>query len=331
MKTHLLFIWVLIITITLGANSCSNSSSPSDPVSANIYDLDGKNKLYDLVPDFIAYAQLAADSNEISRTMLWDSMLEEKWLSFFNSIIYRGLTGQEKEKYKDDIIQLFWDDVVPNKISNLKQYDPIAVQKILSGRNQFKNKFSDFEPDCDYYLTVSFSFNGKAADLNGKTVFAIGLENFKQGNMQLDFTIAHEQYHLYHFGKGFSPSGGLYRGIWTEGMATYSQLFIYPGNYSYSDLLGFSGSRIDEIVNKFDFLKNDLMKNIYSSDQAIKRAYLGEEDNDLGIPPASGYYLGLRIVLTLMEEGNTFEDMTLWTAETVQIKMNEVLPDLIAN
>jgi hypothetical protein len=241
------------------------------------------------------------------------------------------LQGSERESYKNGIIAIFWSDIVPQKINTLKQYYPEAVKKMIDGKSLFKTKFADFNPQCDYYLTVSFSFYGKAVDLNGKTVLAIGLENFMPGTINLDFTIAHEQYHLHHFAKGFSIQGGLYRGIWAEGMATYAQIFIYPGNYQYTEILEFPGSRIDDIVYNFSNLKQNLQENLFSTDQTIKRAWLGAEDNNLGIPPACGYYFGLRLVMTLLEQGNAFEEMTLWTAEQALAKIQETLPGLKAN
>jgi len=325
----------LILILSVSCFHCSDEdgtpSNPSHNSTIARYDLGDGHFLYDLVPDFFAYADRGAGEPDITRRSLWDSMLESKWSDFFNQVIYRNLSGTERENYKQWCITEFWTSIVPVKLDSLRLLDPVAVQKILDGRVAFESKFPAFAPGCDYFLTVSFSFQGKATDLNGGTILALGLEYFQTGNMQLDFTIAHEQFHLYHFGKDFSIQGGLYWGIWAEGMATYAQLHLYPGSHTYSELLAFPGERVDEIVTRFEELKADVQKNLYTSDQEIKRAYLGAEDNSLGIPPACGYYFGLRIVLTLITNGNSFDAMSGWTAETVQTEIQNVLPGLQPN
>ena len=323
----------LLVILIVPIFACSSDDAPvppdtSDPVTE--YDLGDGHKLHDLIPDFLAYAEQAAQGSQQTRVSLWDSMLEAKWTDFFNQVLYRKLQGTERENHKTAIINEFWDSIVPDTLDALRRTHAAAVQKILGGRAQFTEKFPSFAPGCDYYLTVAFSFHGKADDVSGATVLAVGLEHFTALDKQLDFVIAHEQYHLHHFAQGFSAQGGLYRGIWTEGMATYAQLFIYPGNHTYSELLGFPGSRIDEIVRRFDELKMDVEKNIFTTDQTIKRAYLGAEDNTLGIPPACGYYIGLRIVMTLLARGETFDEMGSWTSDRVQTEMLSVLPTLTA-
>ncbi len=328
-KRFFLFLFVSIALMSLSA--CGDKPNDSAPAVPNEYDLGDGYKLYDLIPSFVAYAEAAANKSDSIKNLLWDSLLEKKYFDFFNQVIYRNLQGTDRDNYKSTIIKYFWSTIVPQRINTLRMLDEVAVKKILASRLTFKQKFPGFKPDCDYYQTVSFSFNGKAVDLNGKTVLAIGLENFISGDIQLDFTIAHEQFHLYHFGKGFSPSGGLYRGIWSEGMATRAQLEIYPGNYSYSQMLNFPQSKVQEIISKWDTLIKDVQINLFTTDQTIKRAYLGSEYNTLGIPPACGYQIGLRLVMKLMQDGNSFSDMTSWTAEQVQVKMQEVLPNLKSN
>jgi len=318
----------LALSLLIFVSACSEgTNTPND--NSNVYDLGDGYKLYNLIPDFIKYAEDGAAKTSSEKIELWNTSLEQKYKDFFDQVIYRGYTGTERENYKLMIIDDFWSNIVLNRLNSLKTLSPKAVDKILKGRTNFKAIFPDFNPECDYYLTVSFSFYGKAATINNKQALAIGLEYFED-NIQLDFTIAHEQFHLYHFDKGFSPQGGLYRGLWTEGMASRAQSEIFPGTYSYKDILNFSTSRVNEIQNKWNFLISDVQSNIFSSDQDIKRAYLGAEDNNLGIPPGSGYYIGLRLVEELIKKGNSFKEMTSWTSDKVQQVMLEELPNLTA-
>lgn len=323
-----LYCYVLLFVLSLVV-SCDSSTGTSD--ITEITSLGDGYNIYNLIPDFLFYAEKGSCYTCNNRVKFWNTLLESKYPDFFNQVIYRNKQGEDRESYKSTLIDSFWNDVVPNKLTDLRKLNQSIVQKILDSRKKFKEKFISFNPQCDHYVTVSFSFNGKAVELNGKTVFAIGLENFRQGEPYLDFTIFHELYHLHHFSAGFSTSGALYRGIWAEGMASYAQVFFCPGSYTYSQYLNFTGERIDEIVNNFDNLRNDVIKNIYNNDETVKRAYLGMEDNSLGVPPGAGYYFGLRIVLALLGKGYTFEEMTLWNAEKAAQMMNLVLPGLTAS
>lgn len=281
--------------------------------------------VYNVTDDFIAYAEQASGDDAAGRQTKWDQMLEGKWLAFFNDVLYRGLTGQDRENYKSQIIDQFWNEIVP-KLDTLKQVNSTAAQKTLDGRTTFQNMFTDFDPKADYYLTVAFSFHGKAVEVAGQPALALGLENFAPDEPELDITIAHEQFHLYHF-TTFDAAGGLYRGVWAEGMAVYASTVVLPG-YRMTQYLGFTGEQVDSMWNLFDDLTADIRNNLSSSDQTIKRAYLGVEPNDTWIPPGSGYYIGFYVVDALVKEGNTLADLTRWDKDTVYQNMDRILPTL---
>ncbi len=192
--------------------------------------------------------------------------------------------------------------------------------------NAFKAAFPDFNPQADYYLTVAFSFHGKAVEVAGQPALALGLENFSPDGPDLDITIAHEQFHLYHFAT-FSASGGLYRGVWSEGMAVFGSTEVQPG-YRLSQYLGFTGSQVNSMYDMFYDLADDIRSNLSSTDQTLKRAYLGAEANDTWIPPGSGYYIGFYVVEALANEGNTVAAMARWDADTVYQNMERILPTL---
>ena len=85
---------------------------------------------------------------------------------------------------------------------------------------------------------------------------------------------------------------------------------------------------MNAIYEAYYDLVRDLQQNIDSPDHTIKRAYLGVEDNRLGIPPGAGYYLGENIVLALIRQGYTLKEMIHWNAPTVRRRMLSVLPRL---
>lgn len=257
-----------------------------------------------------------------ARTALWDAWLETPNQGFFDAAIYRGLSGAEREAQKAAVIEAFWSEVAPAKDA-LAAADATAVTRVQQGRTDFSARFPAFAPGCDYYVTVGFSFAGKAVDMDGGRVFALGLESFSADGPELDITIAHEQLHLLHF-ESFSPQGGLYRGVWTEGMAVYASGLVVPG-HKFSQYLGFPVDRMNAIYDLFDELKTDIRENLSSTDQELKRAYLGVEPNATWIPPGSGYYIGYFLVSKLADQ-HGYDTLLGWDADTVYGAMNETLP-----
>lgn len=294
------------------------------PAPGVVATLPDGHAVIDVVAAFLEYAERGAGADEAARAALWDELLEARYPAFFAAAIYRGLEGAERESYKASVIAQFWSDIVPN-LAALRAVHEGAAALVVDGRAAFEEQFPGFAPDCDYYLTVSFSFAGKVVELEGRTVFVIGLESFAADEPELAITIAHEQFHLYHFAT-FSAQGGLYRGVWAEGLATYASAMVVPG-YRLSQYLGFPVARMNAIYDQFDALVADVLTNMSTSDQAVKRAYLGVEDNELGIPPGAGYYIGFYVAEALAEE-RSLPELARLDADTVYREMERVLPTL---
>ncbi|MCX5977328.1 MAG: hypothetical protein NTV33_11015 [Coprothermobacterota bacterium] len=148
---------------------------------------------------------------------------------------------------------------------------------IQDGRSAFKQQFPRFDPQADYYLTVSFSFNGKVVDVQGRNV-----------------------------------------------LAAYASALVVPG-YRLSQCLGFSANQMNEIADHFSELCGRLAEEMSSTDPSMKRAFLGVEENDLGIPPACGYYLGFILVQRLAEQ-YCVEELADWKIDCVYQEMQNALP-----
>ena len=295
-------------------------------VRARTIDLGDGHQIIDLADTFIRYAKAARDKDAAGRKGLWERMLEGQHPDFFAHVIYRKKQGAEREAFKGSVIDQFWSEVEP-RLATLEAVDAIAAQRVLAGRAAFVKAFPDFDPQCDFYLTVAFSFKGKVVDVNGSNVFALGLEGFESTGRELDLTIAHEQFHLHHF-RTFSASGGLYRGVWTEGLAAYASAVLVP-HTKMSEILGLDGDAITKMAGLFDELVADVGNNMDSSDETLKRAYLGMEPNNTWVPPGSGYYIGLILVMKLAGS-HDLATMARWDADTVYKTMKQTLPTLQA-
>ncbi len=140
--------------------------------------------------------------------------------------------------------------------------------------------------------------------MGGRDVLALGLEFFRDSgadaDRQIRITLAHELFHLYHF-QFFSASGGLYRPLWAEGLATYASAVVVPG-HKRSAYLGFPGRKMNRCHELLPLLAADLKKNMGQNDRRIERLYFGAEDNGTKVPPEAGYYVGLLIIERLAQK-----------------------------
>jgi hypothetical protein len=276
-------------------------------------------KIIDVAADFISYHEECKDLGKAERKAQWDRLLEGRHPDFFQEVIYRKKTGSDRERFKEWCIQTFWADVAP-KMPTVRKLHLTAPEAVRGVVGPFQQTFPDFRPSTDFYLTISFSFRGKVVDVKGKDVFAIGLENFEPGEPQLRITIAHELFHLYHF-QFFSASGGLYRSLWAEGLASYASAVLVPG-YRFSQYLGFPGAKMNRCQELLPVMAKELLQEIGNNDQRIKRIYFGAEPNDTEIPPEAGYYVGFVIVESLAKRTSL--------ADLAKMKANDVFTTLKA-
>ena len=258
-------------------------------------------RIVNVVDDFVAYYEAARQGDAARQAALWDSMLEAKHQAFFDDALYRRKRGAERERYKDYCRETFWQEIAP-RMDYYRKLNQGLAQTADQVVRETQKHLSDFRPATDFYLTFSFSFRGKAVGVGGRDVLALGLEYFHgaEAERQIRITLAHELFHLYHF-QFFSASGGLYRSLWTEGLATYASAVVVPG-FNRSVYLGFPGPKMDRCHELLPLLAADLKKNMGQSDRRLERLYFGAEDNDTKVPPESGYYVGLLIVERLAKE-----------------------------
>jgi hypothetical protein len=251
-------------------------------------------RIVNVANDFVAYHDRARALGPNERRALWDSMLEAKYPAFFADAIYRKKKGQERERFKRTLIDQFWREVAP-KIDTVRQLAAVAPARIQAAMKAFQKHFPDYKPSTDFYVTVSFTFHGKVVDVAGRNVFGLGVEFQDPAKPhQIDITIAHEIFHLYHF-QFFRASGGLYRILWAEGMAVYASAVVVPG-HRMSDYLKFPAAKMNRCQELLPQLAQDLKKHLGDSDRRIRRIYFGAEDNGTQVPPEAGYYVGLLIV-----------------------------------
>ena len=275
----------LVVAFLWGAAAAVLAEDPPAPRIVNV------------VNDFLAYHAACRDATPETRAARWNTMLEAKHPPFFRDAIYRRLEGQDLANYKATCVGAFWAEVAP-RMGEIAKLNEGVEERIRTVLADFRKVFPDFETATDFYVTISFSFRGKVVTVGERDVLGIGLEKLEgEGDLSLRITLAHELFHLHHLPR-FSAGGGLYRLLWTEGLATYAAARVVPGQRM-STCLGFSAEKMNRCQELLPKMAKQLRENLGENDHRLKRAYFGAEDNDLGVPPEAGYYVGLLVVQSL--------------------------------
>ncbi len=259
-------------------------------------------RVVNMVDDFIAYHRTCAESDGPTRDRRWTEMLEMKYPQFFADAIYRRKEGDDRIAYRQVCIRRFWEEIAP-RIDAIARRNQGIVSVVEGVARDFRKALPEARAATDIFITISFSFRGKALTVGGKEVVALGLESFtKPGTLQLRITLAHELFHFHHL-RTFDGGGGLYRTLWAEGLATYASAVVVPGEKR-STYLGFPVEKMNLCYDLLPQLAADLRKNLGENDHRLKRLYFGAERNDTQVPPEAGYYIGL-LVAESAAEGTT--------------------------
>jgi hypothetical protein len=280
---------------------------------------DGR-RIVNMVDDFLVYYEAAKDRPD-SRPALWDARLESKHPDFFNQVIYRNFKDRQRAEHKAYCLTSFWTEVAP-KIDALRRVNADAEKRLLVLRERFAETFDDFDPRTDFYLTVSFSFIGKVADLNGKPTLALSLDRFALGDVEFDITAMHEMFHLYH-GKTFSTAGAAYRALWEEGLATYVSSVLVPGQRD-RVYLHFAVEKMNECARLQAALSADLVAHLTDPDPVFRRRYFGAEANATRVPPEAGYYVGYRLCERLAKD-RSLKDLARLSADEARAALRPLL------
>ena len=300
-RTRLFVLMIMAITVLWIGAPCVAASQDS-------------YRIINVADDFLAYYQAGQGKSPDEQAGLWDSMLESKYPDFFQDALYRRKTGADRDRYKQSCINRFWEEISPHmdRIARLNQG---AEKRIRTMVAEFQKHLPGFKPQTDFFITISFSFRGKAVTVGGRDVMAVGLEFFEDpGSPQFEITLAHELFHLYHF-QFFNAGGGLYRSLWAEGLATHASAVVVPG-HRFSTYLGFPVEKMNQCHDLLPLLAGDLRKHMGDNDHRLQRLYFGAEPNDTKVPPEAGYYVGL-VIMDNLAKTIPLDDMARMPAKQV--------------
>lgn len=230
--------------------------------------LDG-HKVVNVVDDFLAFWEQARGKRPRRQRRLWMQMVESRHRDYFDRAVYRTTDEQQRRVMLDQFLIR-----VPEQIEAIREFNKslagLRGNPLVETLLYFKGRFQEYRHQRDIYVGLSlFRFDGSVRPVQNDSgipdtlcLAADVLSSYTPE--QIRIAIAHEFFHLYHFGFLFQqPSLAQFRTahmpLMIEGMAVAGaeEVFPYQPNPLY---LSFSErelilQREDLVFNSEQFLK----------------------------------------------------------------------------
>ena len=169
--------------------------------------------------------------------------------------------------------------------------------------------------------------------MDGRPALVFGIDSmaseFSGKPLQLHVFLDHEIFHRYHSQvTGFSDDNGqeeiIWRGLWVEGLATYVSMVLNPPA-TMQDALFFPTDLVKRASPIRSRLAKQLEGNLDVSDSKIFRKYFSYHIGDAdGVPPRSGYYIGLLASQRLAQQ-NSLKELVHLRDDAVRKELGETL------
>lgn len=256
-----------------------------------------------------------------------------------------------------------WETNKPRIVQSiLKQHDRAhsAIMKLqkqvvrkLPGLVEETLKKYSFKNMIDIIITPLFT-SGGTVRVYGNTVLLVIGSNVLQATSALwEMIVPHELTHAYNIvhsdypggddiKEWLSPKAKLYWRLWTEGLATYGAYYVLE-NTSLDIIMGYKeygqfafdeNPYIDKKLAQLFIPVMDKRFLDFQNPETQKRInnWFGRRSTVLGnkTPPAPGYYLGFRIIKTIVDSGRySFKDLLALSTNDTRKLILETLTMLV--
>jgi hypothetical protein len=195
--------FLIALVVMLGPASFA-LPKPASERSAMERLLDGR-RVINIVDDFLQFWDHAKHATPYRQRRLWKRMVESKHQDYFNRAVYRNADAKERRAMLDEFLMRVAGQVDTIRDFNKKISD-IGTSLLSEPIVYFKARFPDYQQQGDIYIGLSlFRFDGAvrpvANDAGVPDTLCLGAEVLAgYSSEQVRITIAHEFFHLYHFG-----------------------------------------------------------------------------------------------------------------------------------
>ncbi len=267
------------------------------------------HNVINVVDDFLAYWTVAEGQPLRYQRRLWTQMVERKHKDYFERAVYQNLDHSARRALLDRFLLL-----VPERIVAIREMNRLLSEPnsgpLVESLIYFCWRYPDFRLQRDIYIGLSlFRFDGSVRPVGNELgipdTLCLGVEMLTDSKPEkVRVTVAHELFHLYHFGFLFqNPFAYDFRTphipLMVEGMAVAATEHIYfaqPNtlylNFSEAELL----RQRDLLAKSSGEYLNLIRENALP--ERYEQWFINHPVGD--IPSRGGYLLGYEIVKRLL-------------------------------
>jgi hypothetical protein len=191
-----------LIVLAGPASYARTQPAPERPAMERLFD---GHRVVNIVDDFLSFWDQAKDASPYRQRRLWARMVENKHRDYFERAVYRGADLKERRAMLNEFLVRVAGQVEAIREFNKKISD-IGTGLLTQPFVYFKARFHDYQQQSDIYIGLSmFRFDGAVRpvgnDAGVPDTLCLGAEVLSGYTPeQVRVAIAHEFFHLYHFG-----------------------------------------------------------------------------------------------------------------------------------
>lgn len=296
------------------------------------------HRVINIVDDFLVFWDQAYDKTPGVQRRLWKRLVENKHRDYFDRAVYRTTDPKARRALLDEFLIR-----VPSQVEAIRQFNrsisDLGKSPLLEAVIFFKVRFREYQQQQDIYIGLSmFRFDGAVRPVRNDAgipdTLCLGadvLSNYTREQTRI--AIAHEFFHLYHFGFLFQQTQNLpsdFRAahvpLMIEGMAAAGaeQVFPYQSRelYLHFDKEELAAQEQNVAQNAARFL--DLIRWGAPPEQYeswFTKSHLGD------VPSRGGYLLGYEATRRVMS-AYTLEQMVRMTPAELRQYSEEALASM---
>lgn len=294
--------------------------------------LDG-HKVVNVVDDFLTFWEQAKGKSLRRQRRLWMRMVESRHRDYFDRAVYRNADEQQRRMMLDQFLIR-----VPDQVEAIRKFNKtimgLRANPLVDAILYFKYRFQEYQHQRDIYVGLSlFRFDGSVRPVQNDAgipdtlcLAADVLAGYSPGQVRI--AIAHEFFHLYHFGFLFQqPSLAQFRTphmpLMIEGMAVAGAEEVFP--YQPHPLyLSFSERELTVQREDLDFNSEQFLKLIKDDAPPEKYEQWFTTGAPGDTPSRGGYLLGYEVTKRVLA-AFTLEQMVRMTPAQLREHAEEQL------
>ncbi|HKP86464.1 MAG TPA: hypothetical protein VJZ26_10220 [Blastocatellia bacterium] len=243
----------ILVALLLLSHQWPRASASSDASRSIFERLFNGHKVINVVDDFLVFWEQAKDKPLARQRVLWRRMVENKHRDYFDRAVYRSADPKSRRAMLDEFLVR-----IPERVDSIREFNKnisdIRTSPLVLAFIDFRTRFPEYQQQRNVCIGLSlFRFDGAVRPVENDAgipdTLCLGAEVLcRYTPEQFRIALAHEFFHLYHFGFLFQqPALAEFRTphmpLMIEGMAVAATEAIYP-NHPRSYYLHFSDEEL---------------------------------------------------------------------------------------